>query len=555
MATPNIKIESLRSVDLNSLKSFRIDRIPVLPVSCTMNLVGGYYSDRTADVFFEFVEDCRKMYLAAHRCILASDSTKFHNIFYETSAGSIIKVCDTSLELFDLLLQSFYNRSVTLRIHQIEELTRLAFYYNANKCKQICIEYIKLLIEDNNIMILRCLDLALRHECVNIQALCLAKCLEYGNDLVNLPEFFTFSWQLIETVLNVDFYGRDEHQLFKMCLDQAAFECNRNHLDANNVTHVNKYLEKYLKIIRLEDLSSKNILEIINSKFVDYDDIKPYFEVHRKKADPKRRPKKLSAQNTIVSVVHIKDPMKSFHRMYGDEKTADLILTFPNCTVSLHRCILAAKGLSLAKAIFDGNLKGHCTIAFMKIVPDFFKPFYGLPIEINIDTVKAAVQFGKYFKIDEYEYMNIQPLLFDALCADTVFHIHELATYFNYYEIINKCYTLLKSSSFVWSKALKTESFYRCNPETVKFAICHGKIEASVALKTVIEWAKYQCQQQKLNSITSGATPDIDRVFPNEQIDGEDISNALSQFSDIFSDDDFKNIGKSVTMMSQFESI
>lgn len=549
MATPNIKIDTLRPVDLSSLKSFRIDGIPVLSVNCTINSIGGYYSDRTADVFFEFIEDCRKMYLAAHRCILASDSEKFRQIFYETtSAGPIVKVSDTSLEIFDLLLQSFYNRSVTLRIHQIDELIRLAFYYNANKCKQICIEYMKLLIEDNNIMIVHCLELATRNKCENIQMLCLSKVREYGYGLVNSPEFFAFSWQTIETVFTIDFYGRDEFELFKLFLNQSAYECNRDYFDASNVNDVKKYLKKYLCIIRWGNLTDDNIAEIIKLNCVDYDDMKQYLngDIQANRCDSKRLPKKLSTASTIISTIKIKDPMRSFHRMYGDEQTADLKLTFQNCTVSLHCCIIAAKGLSLAKAIYNGNMNGHWTIEHIKTVADFFKPFYDLSIVIDIDTVLAALEFGKFFGIDEYENMDIKPMLCDALSVDTVFQIHELATTFDYYEIIEKCYTLFKSSTFVWSEVLKKDSFYRCNPKTILFAFRCGKIKASMLLETVIEWAKYQCKEQNLNPITPetirAMIGDINRWIPAEQMDGEHILCALSKFSDIFSDDDLQMI-------------
>lgn len=556
MATPNIKIEFLKSVDLNSLNTIRIDQIPVLPVKCTFNSIGGYYSDRTADVFFKFVEGGQIIYLAGHRCILASDSEKFRQIFYETAVGSIVKICDTSLELFDLLLQSFYNRSVLLRIHQIDELTRLAFYYNANKCKQICIDYMKTLIEDDNLMILHCLELALRHDCVNIQTLCLAKIQKYGHGLVHSPEFFAFSWQVIKTVLTVNFYGRDEFELFIMCLNQATFECKRDHLDANDVMNVKKYLKKYLTIIRLRDLTFENISEIIKTNTVDYDDIKPYLDddSQAKNANSKRPPEKLSTGSTIISAIKIKDPMMSFRRIHGDEQTADLKLTFQNCTVSLHCCILAAKGLSLAKAIYNGNLKGHWTIGHMKIVADFFKPFYGVSIAINIDTVLAATQFGKYFQIDEYENMDFQPLLLDALTVGTAFQIYELATYFDYYEIINKCCILFKSSTFVWSEALNTESFYSCNPKTINFAFRYGKLNSSVLFETVIEWAKYQCQQQKLNPITPqtirAMIGDVNRWILTE-MDGEHVLNALNKYSDIFSDDDLQMISKTLKNRSQ----
>lgn len=559
MATPNINIESLRSVDLDSLKSFRIDGIPVRPVSCTMNSVGGYYSDRTADVFFEFFEDYEKMYLAAHRCILASDSEKFRQMFYEAPAmGSIVKVCETSLEIFDLFLQSFYNRVMTLRIHQIDELTRLAFYFNANKCKQICIEYMQLQIEDNNIMILRCLDLALRHKCESIQQLCLTKVLEYGHGLVNSSDFYTLRWQVIETVFTVDFYGRDEFKLFKAFLNEAKFECNRDRFDASNATDVKKYLKKYLTMIRWGSLSSENIIEIIHSNYVDYADMTQEYlggNVDQPPKNLEQPPKELSTDSTIISAIRIKDPMMSFHGMYGDEQTADLKVTFQNCAVSLHRCILAAKGLSLARAIYYGNLNGHLTIGHMKTVADFFKPFYGLPIAINIDTISDAVDFGQLFRIDEYENMDIQPLLIEALSADTVFQIHELATNLDYYKIIDKCYTLFKSSTFIWSAALKTESFYRCNPETIKFAFRCGKIKASMLLETIIEWAKYQCLKQKLNPDTPETVRamlgDVNRWIPDEQIDGEQFSAALKKYGDIFSDDDLQMILQTLKNRSQ----
>lgn len=552
MATPNIKIESLRSIDLDSLKSFQIHGIPVRPVSCTINSVGGYYSDRTADVFFEFIEDYQKMYLAAHRCILASDSEKFRQMFYEAPAmGPIVKVCDTSFEIFDLFLQSFYNRIITLRIHQIDKLTGLAFYFNANKCKQICIEYMQLQIGDNNTMILRCLDLALRHKCENIQQLCLTKVLEYGHGLVNSSEFYTLRWQVIETVFTVDFYGRDEFKLFKAFLKEAKSECNRDRFDASNPTDVKKYLKKYVTMIRWDNLTSDNMMEIINSNYVDYADItQAYLGGNGKPKNLKQPPKKLSTDTTIISAIQIKDPMMSFHGMYGDEQTADLKLKFQNCTVSLHRCILAAKGLSLARAIYYGNLNGHPTIGQIKIVADFFKPFYGLPIAINIDTISDAVEFGQMFRIDEYENMDFQPLLIDALSADTVFQIHELATNMNYCKIIEKCYTLFKSSTFIWSAALKTESFYRCNPETIKFAFRCGKIKASMLFETIIEWAKYQCRKQKLNPDTPETVRamigDINRWIPVEQIDGEQFLAALKKFGDIFSDDDLQMISQTL---------
>lgn len=557
----NRKIESIAPTHSNWLKredSSKLEKNKNLrPVGQTFNSIGGYYHICTADVYFLFNdENGENVQIAAHKCILASDSTKFRQMFYfadkkyeRYSMGSI------SVATFDLFLQTFYNEKVFIEASDIELLTRLAYEFDATKCKQVCIDFMMDALCYDNIFILTILDVAIRHNIEVLRMQCMEKVKRFGYHFIDSKKLLQGRLDTVKAVLSVDFDGRDEINIFGFCVDYTMMHSKDNEM-------MKKRLRTFFNYIRFESLTPLQIGQI-HVKYPRYIDIADMMKMVSKcttanAATEPVQPTELSNSRITMKVIDIKDPFESFRRMAGDAITADMLFRFKDVEVPVHRCILAAKCQRLAKYFYVDGVKGIKTLKEMKYASVFFEPFYGISIEINIENIMPAIVFGTTFRIPEYLFTDFEQIFIDNLCDDTVFQIYEtVEPYASAGRIFIECMNHIRNDDFDFYRATHTESFYKCDLQTVKFAIkySHINIDATMVLDMLINWAKERCKRENIDSMDSiklrEMLGDAISLIEFGEMSQQQCIECVTKYISIFNSNDLKMIAAAYQMNLQ----
>lgn len=104
----------------------------VHPIMKQSESVGGIYDVNTADVYFPALADGTTKFLPAHKCVLASASKKFFEIFYETEENPCLPE-NCSIDVLTPFFRSMYCEVFTIKREHIAELMQLVEDYDVKK--------------------------------------------------------------------------------------------------------------------------------------------------------------------------------------------------------------------------------------------------------------------------------------------------------------------------------------------------------------------------------------------------------------------------------------
>lgn len=186
-----------------------------------------YRNERTADVFFVFENHPR---VAAHKCILASDSVVFCRMFYgEMKEMGDITITDASLDGFLAFLKSFYTSNMAITEENVAEIMYLGNKYDAVKCKTACQNFLTLVLCTENVLTI--LELTNMYNCEPLRMLCLKKIMQEGRAIIQMDCFYQSNRDVLKQILSTNFQRRNELTLFDACIGWAKQLCERENTD------------------------------------------------------------------------------------------------------------------------------------------------------------------------------------------------------------------------------------------------------------------------------------------------------------------------------------
>lgn len=194
----------------------------MVEISSFCGSIGGIYNVQTSDFAFIFNENGHKQAIPAHKCILASDSSVFYQLFFDTPQSlDHLSISGASIDKFSIFLSSFYGTSMKLKRHDVADIMRLAYKYDAIKCKEVCRHFLLKTIETGVDDILWALQLANIFGCDEVQEICIGKVRNFGAYLIETGDFRDCNRNTLKMILNIDFVGRDEIKVLEACIDWA----------------------------------------------------------------------------------------------------------------------------------------------------------------------------------------------------------------------------------------------------------------------------------------------------------------------------------------------
>lgn len=234
-----------------------------LPLKGVSNL---YKHERTADIFFvfEFENSSR---VAAHKCILGSDSVVFHRMFYgKRKKMTEVMIGAVSLEAFTIFLASFYTSTMALTRRNVAEIMYLAKKYNAFKCVRACQDFLTSILTTDNV--LSVLELSIRNNCEPLRKLCVKKIMQEGHEIIQLDCFYQCSRNVLKQVLSINFKGRDELLLLEVCIEWAKQLCERENVNASQLPNIRLQLGDCFDLIRFNAMTPLQFVQC-QSRFAE----------------------------------------------------------------------------------------------------------------------------------------------------------------------------------------------------------------------------------------------------------------------------------------------
>lgn len=224
-----------------------------------------YLDDESADVKFNFDYGGNVESVVAHRCILATGSPVFKQMFYgELKEGTEIPIVDASIDGFIAFLQYFYLESVTYNSTVIGEVMKLADKYDVNGCMDLCIRYLTLTMSTQNVC--SCYELALLYDLGHLIGVCEEKiCLE-TQKVLESSSFLHCSRHILGRILLMDGLSCDEIHIFQASMMWAMEACKRAGIDENNAENLKQQLGHCFDLIRFPAMSAEDFYTCIADK-------------------------------------------------------------------------------------------------------------------------------------------------------------------------------------------------------------------------------------------------------------------------------------------------
>lgn len=536
------------------------------------NRVGGYCNFYTSDVRFSIRENGQQVYIGAHKAILASDSSVFERKFFinrppSSGDGEKVEVANTSVEIFDLFLQSFYNNRMTIRMNHIAKLVQLAEKFEARKCKQVCIDFLLHIVNSNTVFILEALGLAIKYKLEQVSELCAIKITQFGYHLIGTERFLDCKLETVVYIIKTQYVGRDELHLMEHIVRWLAAEHKRTSQQPFTPKAVQSMMKVLFRYVRVDLLPSAQIYRIfeIYGGFFTKSTIKAMEDMCKLKNAMKSTetvstapvvtpPSLIVVDEEPCDVIQIPDPMETFRSMLNNELTSDLHLRFnnENKVLPLHRCVVGPTSLKMAEDLYENGFCGFLNADEYDFkyedALEFRKPFYGHPIEITFDNYFAARQFTKMFSImDEMYKFSLKSLARKSFTDDNVFHIYDVCEQHMIEDgtesIETDCIKYVQRPGFDFVRASQSTSFLKCRSRTVKFALRRSVSNGSqkMIFDNLIKWSQYQ-----FNQCVVEATPKNLRKAMNEffgfinfnRMNHNELSECLNAYGDIFTAED-----------------
>ncbi|XP_055306153.1 BTB/POZ domain-containing protein 2-like [Sitodiplosis mosellana] len=206
-----------------------------------------YLDANLADVNFVFEGESQKV--PANKSILAVLSPVFRAMFY----GAIkekgdVKIVDTNGKTFKAFLQFFYLKNVTVPMESIEDVIRLADYYDIKNHVSEC----AMLLVNNLSLDDICWGYQLAYFLHNdkLKEYCVKVISAFPLDIFKSNSFHQCNPVILQQILQLDSLNCNESDVFDACLSWAKNYCNQNGMDDSNAQNLKSALGECFELIR-----------------------------------------------------------------------------------------------------------------------------------------------------------------------------------------------------------------------------------------------------------------------------------------------------------------
>lgn len=207
------------------IKKYKIER----SVNCDESM---YLDATSADVHFSFGSVDKNpptTRVPAHKHLLAAGGDVFKRMFYgPLKEDGDIRVTDTSDAAFKEFLKFFYLSEVELRAESIADIMYLGQKYDATKCIEACVQFLKDAATADNILI--ALDIAILYAHSELMKFCHRFIVLNTNSVLESSGFLGCEQKVLEHILKENLLAVSDVKVFEACMEWVKAKSEQNAL-------------------------------------------------------------------------------------------------------------------------------------------------------------------------------------------------------------------------------------------------------------------------------------------------------------------------------------
>ncbi|XP_037052230.1 BTB/POZ domain-containing protein 2-like [Bradysia coprophila] len=228
--------------------------------------------DKTGDVCF-IVGSTR---IRAHRCVLASISSKYETQFYgcQPDKGDVIVPEEHSPYAFIKFIQLFYLDEILMTTKVVEEVLVLAKQSRVGAFVQLCVDFLIDVAPLGNVFL--GYRLALFYDFVQLKDLCESIIKRDTVKIFQSEDFIVnCDFDSLLSVLKLDTLNCKESEAFNACIKWAKDACKRNNTDPEEAENLRIELDNIITEIRFRSMTIEEFANIhrSNGQFFSPDEI------------------------------------------------------------------------------------------------------------------------------------------------------------------------------------------------------------------------------------------------------------------------------------------
>lgn len=198
-----------------------------------------YLDVETSDVSFMIGDQkSDQVKIPAHKSLLAAASDVFKRMFYgPLRENDIVHITGVSVAAFTEFLQFFYIERVKLTVDNIDVVMDLGHKYNISKCSELCVEFLKDTLTDENICV--GLSLAMVYDQNELKEFCKRRIVANTNAVMKSSSFLECDRTILAYILNMDLFSCSELDIFEACMAWVRASSKQNEITKELVhTHL-----------------------------------------------------------------------------------------------------------------------------------------------------------------------------------------------------------------------------------------------------------------------------------------------------------------------------
>lgn len=489
------------------------------PVMEQLESLGGIYDINTADIHFSTIIDETTKFVPAHKCILASASKKFLHIFYEANENQLLPE-NWSINTLTPFLRSIYCDTFTIKRDNIAELMQLAEEYDVAECKIACWDFLDHMVQSAAEDIFQVLNISIRFNNQNMQRKCLTKWCDVGHLLLETRAFLSCSLPVLKLILNADFNGRYELNVFLAVIRWAKYQCKNSNLQPDVALNIRYILGDGFQSIRFHRMTAKQFLmcQSLHADIFSADELTS-FATKIIRNDESIGEEMNNVPSPIVhlerrflksSVIKINDAFASIEMMFGHSKTANVFFAFDSGGadesrwIYAHKCILAIKSPIFKRIFYDKNGKtsNHpITDAPYDDFLTFIHLFYRQTIDglVTMDNANRIIMLANSYEATEITEQCIR-FAIKSICFENIFRVLDMCFLYSNSDSVCSCLEWIVTNEKEMHLAFHVDCLVGCSHKTVKFALSinvPNRNEIDI-FKASFEWAKKCCEHSQV---------------------------------------------------------
>lgn len=520
------------------------------------------YDVSTADVFFLCIDDESKL-VPAHKCILAADSQKFREMFFENAPTPMI-MDDCTLGTLTSFIRSFYCESFKINRENLVELTNLSEKYDARICKGACWDFIEQMIETAHEEIFQSLDLAITFDKVDLRDQCLSKLMDVGHLLLETAAFVSCSRQVFQLFVTLNFYHRDEVKLFIASIKWAKHRCDLENLDQNHPLNLRFVLSKSFTYIQFHKMTAQQFIQCLrlHADIFNPDELKNISKCIDASVLLTYGPRKVNLRREFMKTT-INQNSRSYEAlesMFGDVKTANVFFVFGTMDneqklIYAHKCVLGAKS-RVFKQLFCSDDTTNDNYPISDATYEDFFTFIETFYRKTADGLMTIKNIAKMIELaNSYEVSGLLEKCIDfatmRLCSQNIFRILDLCFLYSNADSVSLCLDWIIAHENDMNRAFHSRSLVDCSKKTVEFTLglnFPNRIETKI-FQASIEWAKKSCQQNQLKPTTENMKMVLGNAFDLirfTSMSPADFFGCALNYREMFSNEEIDKINRSI---------